>query len=258
MDGIDTADGRNLKELWRAVVDEASKSNCLVPVDDQRIIVSSLAYMVFDLMSQKVKEKKIIKPTDTPVIHESVVSLYRYTGATLYSMIEKREKISLKHPQLKLLYTMKLKKNEQDHMHLPDALNQGGLVIVSLHMIPYVRELMHLVNKHVNSGKLQEHGKNMIRVALDKIMADQELVLLFKECLLKAGVPNEDLELDMQSLHPIVTEMSTKIFHSRVNEYMNSRNELDLAEKGKVTSADQSLRDILKTYCITKSRDTHI
>ena len=61
----------------------------------------------------------------------SVVSLYRYAGAALCSMIENRKKVSLNHPQLKLLYTIQLKETEYDQ--LPDAiwsLHQGGCVSV--------------------------------------------------------------------------------------------------------------------------------
>ena len=50
----------------------------------------------------------------------SVVSLYRYAGAALCSMIENRKKVSLNHPQLKLLYTIQLKETEYDQ--LPDAI----------------------------------------------------------------------------------------------------------------------------------------
>ena len=45
-------------DVWKAVIDEAAKFNVSLCDVEQRIIVSSLANIVFDLMGKKVKEKK--------------------------------------------------------------------------------------------------------------------------------------------------------------------------------------------------------
>ena len=47
-------------------------------------------------------------------------------------------------------------------------------------------------------------------------------------------------EYDQSIVACIRTEMSRKVFHSRVNEFINGRKELDLERRGK-TDADQSL-----------------
>ncbi len=74
--------------------------------EEQRIIVSSLAYIVFDSMSKKVKEKKeseveTVECNVDAVWYESTSTLDRYAGAVLYSMIEKRKKVVQKSPRTK-------------------------------------------------------------------------------------------------------------------------------------------------------------
>ena len=55
VDGLDEGDKEKSKEVLKAVMDTLSLS---MSVADQQIIVSSLAFIMFDLMSEKVKEKK--------------------------------------------------------------------------------------------------------------------------------------------------------------------------------------------------------
>lgn len=156
---------------------EASKSSVVLTVEDQRIIVSTLAYTLFDLMCTVAKtikenETKDLETRSIPTgsestavvvhnqthtstasptaAHESIVTLYRYAGAALHSMIEKRQKSpsSLQIDQeLKYLLTMKIKKEEYVYLcNQVQSLDGGGLTIVSPTMIPFVMRLMEEIN----------------------------------------------------------------------------------------------------------------
>ena len=78
---------------------------------EQRIIISSLANIVFDLMGRNVKEKKeremeMDSFSDSKIWHEGSVTMYRYAGAALHSMIQKRKKLFSKHPELRYIAMM--------------------------------------------------------------------------------------------------------------------------------------------------------
>ena len=62
------------------------------------------------------------------------------------------------------------------------------------------------------------------------------------------------IEYDDSVIARIRIEFMKKIFHSRINEFMEATKELDLERSHKVTDADQSLRDTLKTYSNNQKR----
>ena len=96
--GLDNSDKKKMHEVWKAVVDQAKQFEISIGVEDQRIIVSSLAFIVFDMMASEVKAIKLnsdqfVESTSTiderRSMCESRVTVYRYAGAALHSMIEK-------------------------------------------------------------------------------------------------------------------------------------------------------------------------
>lgn len=58
--GLCEEDKEKLFEVWKGIVDVASKYSASMSNEVQQIIVSTLAYciIVFDLMNQKIKKKK--------------------------------------------------------------------------------------------------------------------------------------------------------------------------------------------------------
>ena len=137
----------------------------------------------------------------------------------------------------------------------PSTLNQGGLVNVSSAMLPFFKLLLTMTNELINHNMLKKHGQEMIKVALEKILGSRDLDLSFSSCLDSIVCDVSDLhEYDKSVMDRIRIEMMKKVFHSRVNEFMEAEKELDLESKGKVTDAYQSLRDILKTYSNSQTR----
>ena len=89
----------------------------------------------------------------------------------------------------------------------------------------------------------------MIEIACKDIDKDTELTWIFTECVHNAGVNTSSAVVSR-----LYGELSKKIFHARVNEYMTASIEIELERSGKVVKADQSLHDQLKTFSALKTR----
>ena len=133
-------------------MERAKMSGANLPVIDQRIIVSTLAYHIHDLMVDRVKACKQCVgastessssdvSTETNKLYESKTSLLRYGGFALHSMIKKRKKEAEATPlvksELKILESLKATLDESDD--IPSAihhLQQGGLHIITPRIVP--------------------------------------------------------------------------------------------------------------------------
>lgn len=143
---------------------------------------------------------------------------------------------------------------EDQKNELPNAiklLNQGGLTIVSPLMLPYLRAVLSKVTSLVNNDMSKEHGQYMVEVAYKELENDDSLQSAFVSCLRRCNPSIKPCPSILAYLHQ---EFSRKLFHSRVNEYLTASVELELERSGKVVTADQSLRDQLKTYSGMKTR----
>lgn len=101
-------------------------------------------------------------------------------------------------------------------------------------MLPYLRSLTSKVSSLVNEEQCRQFGRHVIESARTDMENDQTLASTFLECVTQAG-----LESTSPILFPkIFNELSTKVFHARVNEYMTASVELDLEKSGKAVKAD--------------------
>ena len=123
---------------------------------DQRIVISTVAYHVHDLMTEKVKDfKKQLSHTEQPLQHstgehftESKINLLCYGGFALHSMLLKREryvtgsnKVAIR-MEVELLRSIRVTEKEWGDLHVPSAihyLKRGGLDIISHRMLPFFR-----------------------------------------------------------------------------------------------------------------------
>ena len=128
-------------------------------------------------------------------------------------------------------------------------LNQGGLVIIDHCMLPFVRAVIEKTRCLVCEEKCRELGQNVIQVAKMEIKNDESLYTSFIVCVKHCGVDSS-----LPVVRKIFDELSLKLFHARVNQFMTATIELDLKKSGKAVKADQSLRDQLKTYSAMKTR----
>jgi hypothetical protein len=100
-----STDKQEQQKLWHKVTLAASEVGCTLDIRQQKIVFSTLSFVVFDLMVDKVKDYKVADfkqsgvkssrvSSDESIItlKESNVNLYRYGGFALHSMIQKRTK----------------------------------------------------------------------------------------------------------------------------------------------------------------------
>lgn len=137
---------------------------------------------------------------------------------------------------------------------LPNAiklLNQGRLDIMSPCMLPYLRAIITKVSSLVNEETCRSLGQHMLEVASQEISDDEKVYDIFVKCTQNTGI---DLSKTDDVLRRLYMEVSSKLFHARINEFMTAAAELELLKSGKAVKAEQSLRDQLKTYSSTKAR----
>ena len=90
------------------------------------------------------------------------------------------------------------------------------------------------INEQINSDRLKKHGKEMIQKALDELLNCEELELSFNTCM-------ENFEIDTEYDDSVIARIRIefmKMFHSRVNKFMEATKELDLERSQKVTDAE--------------------
>ena len=227
-------------DMWRNVV---CRSKLNVSEQEQRIVVSTIAYHIHDLMAEKVKKYKEDLAQEEPTttsscdkFTESNINLLRYGGFALHSMLAKRQRRGCGDCELDLLKTLTVTEDEWDQ--IPSAirhLQQGGLDIISPRMLPFLRYVVEKTTSLVNDEKCKEQGRNMLKSAQSELKADLEIVEIFSK-----QIPSHISSTCKTSL---CSELTLKVFHARVNEYMVATEEVQLELEGKVVKADQSLRD---------------
>ena len=249
------------------------KSECKLSVEEQRIVVATVAYTVYDIMTEKVMDYKTDDLNDSAatclsvttnccdspetVFVESNVSLYRYGGFALHSLLKKYStdiQTSCSRDQDIVLVLKQLKLTDKQISELPDGIwhfNQGGLDIMNPCMLPYLRVVIEKVASLVNEDKCCELGQHMIEVACKELEDDVELSRTFVKCIQNAGV---DIDTAVSIIPRLQSELSKKMFHARINEYWTASTEIELQRSGKAVKADQSLRDKLKTLSAMKTR----
>ena len=89
----------------------------------------------------------------------------------------------------------------------------------------------------------------IIEVACTDIENDKEIARTFIQCVKIAGIDSSSIVFPK-----MYNEISKKMFHARVNEYMTAAVEIELERSGKAVKAGQSMRDQLKTFSAIKTR----
>lgn len=120
-------------------------------------------------------------------------------------------------------------------------------------MLPYLRIVIEKVSLLVNEDKCHDLGTHMIEVACKELEDDADLFRTFVKCADEAHVDVADPAVAalIPRLHK---ELSKKLFHARVNEYMTASTEIELERRGRAVEVEQSLRDQLKTFSGLKTR----
>ncbi len=214
------------KKLWETFVKSLTIN---ISLNDQCMIVSSIAYAVYDLMIDEMKELKHSmlgldmesseKAVSSPSV-EDEHTIHRYLGFAIQSLVtQKKNKLVVAvagHPTFKLWQQLKVLQ-----LLIPDStdqlpnsivgLSQGRLTHVSSQMIKYGGDLLLEFSKP--SGNRFNHDTAEISKS---VIDNEELYKCFKDCVLLTINSTDSLLMDVDSntIETIYSELSVKIINS--------------------------------------------
>lgn len=143
--------------------------------------------------------------------------------------------------------------------HVPTDLkyrDNGYMYFPAVDFLPFLKALDKCVMENASDSAFKKYGSNVIEVAVAQMQANQELLKQF------SGVVKEKLleqKLDIQSheaaIISVYKELSRKLCHTRLAEFVTATQQRAAAQQGKSTLAGQNLRDqLLCLHVNTKSQ----
>lgn len=108
------------------------------------------------------------------------------------------------------------------------------------------------IREYLNERKLKRHKGNFLEVVHFNLYNDEELFQSFCCTIQKCGVSSDKYNATV--VQKVFSDMLHKLCNTRTREFFRGRTEAELATSGRVVDSDQSLRDSLKTYSISKKR----
>ena len=194
------------------------------------------------------RKREICSQTISSPKPESLDLLYRFGGAALHSMLKKRKAQSKSKEAVTKEIEFITGLTDTSKSSIPSSLKDldvGGLILPHSNLLPLIQEADMCVREFINDKNVKRYPTQFIKMAKQSVQNNDELEQLFLDCI-------EELDsskaLNSMGMHSIFSEFLSKVANIRINEFLHSRQEIDLKELGEVCDADQSLRDHLKTY----------
>lgn len=271
--GLHPSRVKELRAAWTSLLQAASTSTSNeIPEERQRIVLVTLASRVSELIAGKIKERKKIDSSSaassTPItctlpasrsFQESKISLYRYCGFALHSVIGSYSSRTSANTRQKLSILDKLKCQQNELDEVPTEVQNGlrssdRFTITSPKLLPYIQSLMTIIMATIGEEQLKMSGHEMIHKAEEsKLLQNPTLIEEYKNCI-TAVQKCCDTPINSTIAEEIRLDISRKIFNSRIKEFFKAKTELELEASKKVVNCDQSLRDTLKTFSSIQSR----
>ena len=102
------------------------------------------------------------------------------------------------------------------------------------------------IMENANDSTFKKYGSQMIDVAVKQLEATQELQQQFSSIVTKR-LQQSTVDLDVSEFNPsiclVYKELSHKLCHTRLGEFISVTQQQLAASKGKSTLAGQNLRD---------------
>ena len=162
-------------------------------------------------------------------VTESKVALHHYEGFALHSMVHKKQHHMTRlnvNNELELFNTLKVRKEEW--IEVPPAIQQltrGGLAVSSPTLLPLLHKIVEKTCSSVNEQMSKEHGRHMVELAKQELDIDSELKQIFDNLV--------SSKFSSECKASVLRELTHKVFHARVNEYMNATKEIELEHESK-------------------------
>lgn len=198
------------------------------------------------------------------VVASDIVDVARISGAALHQLRKGREKVifgrkgarklseSTKEnyaKEMKLMTEMVCSEEEKKSLPLGlKTLDEGKLTFLNTKFNVVFLALDSRIRELLSEANLKRYPKHLMKLTKQAVSLDEELCesfLVTAKAVCKA-------QPDCTRLREIWRDLVNKICHTKFKEFYAAQEEKALMAAGKVVSADQSLRDKLKTYSIDK------
>ena len=225
-------------------------------------VMISVCGAVYNYFLKRVStvQQSILEPTSStsPLSQDADSVYYRFCGAAIANMLHTRydKRHSCKQEQKEILeQEIQVLKCIQctDKSHIPEELkyrDRGYMYFPSKDFLSFLRGLDSCVMENANECTFKKYGPEMIDVAVKQMEATREFQQQFKslitDCLLQ-----RDTDVNVTKFDPAIKlvykELSRKLCHTRLGEFISATQQKLAAAQGKSTLAGVNLRDELLT-----------
>ena len=228
----------------------------------------SLCSAVHDYLLRRVcdVQKSLLTPESSVSVSSDIESVYyRFCGAAIASMLHSRytkcqtckneQKIGLDQEILVLKCVQCV-----DKSHVPEELqyrDRGHMYFPSKKFLTFLSRLDRCVMENANDSAFKKYGPDIIKVAVKKLETAQEFQQQFKS-LITTSLVERNADVNVPEFETAITnvykELSRKLCHTRLAEFISATQQNLAAAQGKSTLAGQNLRDeLLASHVKTKS-----
>lgn len=265
----------NWKNITRALISSNEEDTAAEELNRHAAVLLNISYwtlyetfMTTVLQKKKIDSEEPIQPiseaADSAVVDSDFVDVARVSGAALHKLKKGKEKIIRGRKgakkvseatkknyvtEVKLMEEMVCSPDEKKSLPLGlKTLDEGNLTFFSRKFSYVLSVLDKRIREMINEKNQKRYPKHLMKLTKQTVSLDEELCDLFlraADAVCKAPVEEVRVRSIWQGL-------VKKICHTRFKEFYSAQEERKLLQEGKVVSADQSLRDKLKTYSVDK------
>jgi len=189
---------------------------------------------------------------------------YRFGGAAIASMLHSRYaqikvgSLNAKHKlsiEISVLQKISVHKQE-DKSDVPAYLkyrDNGFMYFPCIELIPFLKAVDISTKDNCNDANFRNHGSELLKTLPDSVVKNSTLRSLFLTIVVNKVTELKDANL--ASFDSLFQELTCKVSHTRVQEYLDCFKQRTAASKGSGTLAGQNLRDsLLSNHVNLKSK----
>ena len=232
--------------------------------DDAKKFLILFCSCVYDELLRTCHSAIEVHQEPTPTCFEDSDDVYyRFGGASLSSMLHNRysqikscglslkERVSL---EISVLQKLSIHKIEEK-IHIPSYLKYrdcGYMYFPCEELMPFLKAVDTATTKSCTDEMFRREGSKLLTTLAVSIEKDSNLWLLFVNSVLSKV--SELRDVSSSCLDGVFKELTRKLCHIRVQEYLDSFKQTEAASKGSGTLAGQNLRDSLSHHVNLKTK----
>jgi len=199
-----------------------------------------------------------------PVLQILTMFTIDFGGAAIASMLHSRyariKDCALSHKQKLSIEISVLQKisvhQKEDKSDVPGYLkyrDNGFMYFPCIELIPFLKAIDVSTKDNCNDANFKNHGSELLKTLSDAVVRNSSLRSLFLTTVVNKITELKDANL--ACFESLFQELTRKVCHTRVQEYLDSFKQKTAASKGSGTLAGQNLRDsLLSNHVNLKSK----